>query len=42
MQRYLAQQGSSGWDGSLFVFDGRMALGPGERVQLLRVAPLSR
>lgn len=29
VQRYLAQQGPSGWQGSLFVFDSRMCIGPG-------------
>ena len=29
VQRYLAQQGPKGWEGSLFVFDGRMAIQPG-------------
>ena len=29
VQRYLAQQGPEGWQGSLFVFDSRMAIEPG-------------
>ncbi|KAK9842922.1 hypothetical protein WJX74_004463 [Apatococcus lobatus] len=30
VQRYLNQLGSDNWDGSLFVFDGRLAIPPGD------------
>ncbi len=41
VQNYLRQAGSEHWNGSLFVFDGRMALpadNPGERRALSAVA----
>lgn len=35
IQNYLVKEGGDMWNGSLFVFDGRMAIPPGPQGELL-------
>jgi hypothetical protein len=40
IQNYLKQKGSAMWKGSLFVFDGRMAVAPGTYDLLRAISPV--